>query len=651
MVRLPSRQVHLDFHTSEHIPGVGHRFDAANFQEALKLGHLNSITIFAKCHHSWAYYPTCAGQVHPTLPAGFDLTGAMIDAAHAIGVRAPIYITVGWSATDANQHPEWRACNADGSYTTTTFDLHATPDKAKPHFSWINMCPSGDYAELIYAQTREVCERYPVVDGLFYDICFLQPCHCARCQVGMRQTGKDPEAYNQHKWETLARTCTAILRERHPEATVFFNGGAGLDRLWPHALQTHMEMEDLPTTWGGYDKMPPRAKFMSRCGKDYLGMSGKFHTAWGEFGGYKHPDAMRFEASAMLMYGARCSIGDQMPPDGRMDLETYRLIGEAYAYVEKAEPWCFDTAETARLGVYLSGDGIADEGLHKMLLEKQLDFNLVLPGEDLAAFDAVILPDCVRLSSQEAARLQAFAKAGGGILLTGRSAVADDQFQLDVGAEFLGAATFQSDYLQAGALLNTGWVTSPFLCYSPACRSRVTGGDVLATVREPYFDRTYGHFCSHQNTAYKLEPAAHPGAVRKGNIIWLAHDFCRQYHMHGAQIFRDTVINALRLIYRQPVLQVSLPSAGRARLALQKSEHRYVLHLLYGSPITRGRTQVIEDLPSIHRIPVRMRLEKPIRRAYLAPQMIDLPFEQAAGIVSLTVPELNCHQMIVLDQA
>ena len=35
------RQVHLDFHTSEKIPGIGSRFDKKQFQTALKTGHVN----------------------------------------------------------------------------------------------------------------------------------------------------------------------------------------------------------------------------------------------------------------------------------------------------------------------------------------------------------------------------------------------------------------------------------------------------------------------------------------------------------------------------------------------------------------------------------------------------------------------------------
>ena len=38
------RQVHLDFHTSECIDGIGKDFDKKQFQEALKAGHVDSIT-------------------------------------------------------------------------------------------------------------------------------------------------------------------------------------------------------------------------------------------------------------------------------------------------------------------------------------------------------------------------------------------------------------------------------------------------------------------------------------------------------------------------------------------------------------------------------------------------------------------------------
>ena len=42
-----SRQVHLDFHTSEEIKEIGKNFSKEQFQEALRIGNINSINIFA----------------------------------------------------------------------------------------------------------------------------------------------------------------------------------------------------------------------------------------------------------------------------------------------------------------------------------------------------------------------------------------------------------------------------------------------------------------------------------------------------------------------------------------------------------------------------------------------------------------------------
>ena len=80
MPPVPTRQIHLDFHRSEHIPGVGSRFSKAQFQEALQLGHVNLINIFGKGHHGWCYYPTVAGAVHPALqPFTKPHTATVID--------------------------------------------------------------------------------------------------------------------------------------------------------------------------------------------------------------------------------------------------------------------------------------------------------------------------------------------------------------------------------------------------------------------------------------------------------------------------------------------------------------------------------------------------------------------------------------------
>ena len=65
--------------------------------------------------------------MHPNLD--FDLLGAQIEACHEIGVKYPIYFTVGWSVYDAEIHPEWVNKNPDGSLMVsnqTAYDFNAS---------------------------------------------------------------------------------------------------------------------------------------------------------------------------------------------------------------------------------------------------------------------------------------------------------------------------------------------------------------------------------------------------------------------------------------------------------------------------------------------------------------------------------------------
>ena len=53
----------------------------------------------------------------------------------------------------------------------------------------------GSYAEHIYALTHEVCQRYKDLDGLFYDIIFVNEyCLCDECKAGMVKLGLNPES-------------------------------------------------------------------------------------------------------------------------------------------------------------------------------------------------------------------------------------------------------------------------------------------------------------------------------------------------------------------------------------------------------------------------------------------------------------------------
>src|SRR5580692_8845169 len=111
----PLRQIHLDFHTSPFIPDVASEFDPKEFARTFRRAHVDSVTIFAKCHHGMSYYPTKVGTMHPALK-GRDLLGEMIEALHREGIRCPIYTTVAWEEVVAHRFPAWRQLRRDGTF-------------------------------------------------------------------------------------------------------------------------------------------------------------------------------------------------------------------------------------------------------------------------------------------------------------------------------------------------------------------------------------------------------------------------------------------------------------------------------------------------------------------------------------------------------
>ena len=104
MTDFPVRQIHLDFHTPPDIPGVGEAFDSEDFAETLLRAGVNSINLFAKCHHGMYYYPTKIGTVHPELKG--DLFGSQMAACRKRGIRSCAYTTVVWNEDWADRHPE-----------------------------------------------------------------------------------------------------------------------------------------------------------------------------------------------------------------------------------------------------------------------------------------------------------------------------------------------------------------------------------------------------------------------------------------------------------------------------------------------------------------------------------------------------------------
>lgn len=650
------RQVNLDFHTSEMIENIGEKFNKEQFQAALKKGCVNSVTLFAKCHHGWSYHPTKTNEMHPHL--NFDLLGAQIEAAHEIGVKTPVYISAGLDEKTARCHREWLVRNKDESTMWAKDFTEAGYHK---------LCMSSPYLDYLIEQIEEVCKNYDA-DGIFLDIVGVQPCYCQSCIAERTAMGMDPydeKAVLEHAemvYKRYAEKTRAAVDKYKKGLPLFHNGGhIRQGRRDLAHYNTHLEIESLPTGGWGYDHFPFSARYCQGLDIEYLGMTGKFHSSWGEFGGFKHPNALRYEVSLAAANGAKCSIGDQLAPNGEMDMVTYDLMGRAYSELKEKEPWLDNVTAVADIAV-IAPEAYSRElstgqmtqvddsgsGVSRILLEGKYLFDVADFETDLDKYKVVILPDVIRADEKFAMKLKQFCQNGGKILATGKSALYEDknEFCLDLGAEWIKESPYRPDYFRPSVKID-GMGDTGYVMYGSGERVRCIGTE-LGARENPYFNRSYKHFCSHQHTPNSGEYGG-AGMTEGQDGIYIAWDIFNDYAVSGEIHLKQITVFALdRLLGERKTLITNLPAQGVATLMEQNS--RQICHLLYASPVKRGNgVEIIEDILPVYDVSVSIRTDKNISRVYLAPQMEEIPFTYENGRVTAQIKKLECHQMAVFE--
>jgi hypothetical protein len=671
------RQIHLDFHTSEQIAGIGSAFDAELFVDTLMRAHVDSVTCFARCHHGWLYYDSALNpeRCHPHLSS--DLLRQQIAVCQQHGIRVPVYITVQWDHFSAEQHPEWLARDEQGRpFGGSTFD----------DGFYRRLCVNSPYRDFLKAHTREVLELFPV-DGFFFDIVHPLPCACRHCRTAMEELGMDPanlaqrQAFGAQTITAFKREMTAFVRQFNADCTIFYNAGhvGTRDRAIVDAF-THWELESLPSGGWGYLHFPIAQRYARTLGLDCLGMTGKFHTSWGDFHSFKNRTALEYECFRMLALGAKCSIGDQLPPAGLLEEPVYNLIGSVYSSVAQKEPWCRGARPLSDIGVLSPEEFVGSEevrlpqatmGVERMLDEAAQQFDIIDSQADFDRYRVLVLPDHISLDSTLAAKVQRYLDTGGALIATFESgltpakdgfAIADFGVMLnsdgprDAQGQLVRGRQYPSgdyaEYLRPGSTIGVGLAATEHVMYMRGTDVQATPDtEVLAETVASFFDRTYRHFSSHRQTP-SSGTVRGPAIVRRGRAIYCAHPLFSQYAQNAPRWCKQLILNVLQLLLPEPLLRHNGPSSVFATVLEQPAEKRLITHVLHYIPERRGFDfDVIEETIPLHDLTISVRSARTIRRVASTPEGVELPFTMEGERVTFTLPRLDGHQIMALEYA
>ena len=668
------RHIHLDFHTSEAISGIGANFDPDEFGDTLLEARVNSITCFARCHHGWIYYDSKAHpqNIHPHLQR--NLLKEQIEACHARGIRAPIYTTIQWDHLSATQHLDWLALQEDGSYQGNGM--------YEAGF-YRRLAVNSPYMDYLKAHVKDIFESLPV-DGFFFDIVHALDDSSVWTTLAMVEAGLDPSdadarlKYGQVVINNFRNEMTAWVRQFSDDATVFYNRG----HVGPHSRSnasafTHWELESLPSGHWGYIHFPLTMRYARTLGLPCLGHTGKFHTAWGGFHSFKNQEALEYECFRMMAHGAGPFVGDQLPPDGRIEEHVYNLIGKVYRQVEAKEDWCVDAEAISDIAVMTPeeyapldsrGGQESISGIHSMLQEAGHQFDIVDSQSDFSGYKVLILPDDIPVDAALKSNIDTYLAGGGSLIASFESGMNAEksEFVLDAfgvnlvdegprdrfGELVRGRVYERGDYCEyivPQGEIGVGLPPTEHVIYIRGTAvSAEADATVLADITSSLFDRTYEHFCSHRQTPSSGQSAG-AAVVRKGNAIYFSSPIFTQYYHLAPQWCRTLFLNALEMLLPEPVVRHGGPSTLEVTYNGQTARGRRVLYLLHYIPIRRSKIDIIEDVIPIYNVPLSIRADKTIHSVRLAPSGQVIDFQSVDVRVKFTVPEVIGHQMIELN--
>ena len=123
---------------------------------------------------------------------------------------------------------------------------------------------------------------------------------------------EDENAVEAFSREVMLRVAREIQQIAGTERHLYFNG---MPVYAYRGLDTHIELECLPSGGWGYDFLWSSAAYARSLQRTVLYMTGRFQAGWGDFGGYKGRDSLENDVFDALCNNLLPSVGDHMRED------------------------------------------------------------------------------------------------------------------------------------------------------------------------------------------------------------------------------------------------------------------------------------------------------------------------------------------------
>ena len=699
----PMRKVHIEYHTSRHMPRLAERFNADEFGDRLLEAHVTGATVFAKDMYGYSYYPSKCGPMHPNL--SFDLLEAQVAALRKRKISVLAYYMTTWNPELADRHPEWLVVHQPGAKSRPKLDeisaeqkafkggitpdvarrresepppkTDATPSEEKGFraYMWKFCLGQEEFVKGELAHIKEIVSRYEI-DGLWIDGDGPSTCYCDECVRQLREKGVDPfdgGAQHNHKVAlnySFLKRIREVVKEARPSCLMCpqNQGSYGLAKRAQFIDYTDHEALFTDAVHYGYHYFPTMIRYARGFGIPIYGLTVCYKDFWADFGGLKLPAQLHTEVATYVAQGARCDIGDQVHPNGQLDPAVYHVIGQAYRHIERLEPYLEQAVPVTEAALLASGGDLETPcnemnfGWVKLLTESRIMFDIVerdTKWEERYAL--LILPENLWVDQAMVGRLQAFISAGGAVVATHRSGLpagTEKSWLEPYGLHYDGMSPFTPAYMVPRVNF-TGEIPSyAYALYEGASQWRVESPAItLAVLGEPLFQRSPEHYNSHSQTPFD-HTTSYAALARSGRVALVAFPVGQGYYNQGFWIYRRAFQKALSEVLPVPLVQSDAHISTELSLTHQAAKpnagrkERYLMHIINYSPVRRTpkHTDFYEDPVPLANVMIRINLPLRVSTATALYAGQALAVRRAAGGgVEVLVPRVDIHEVVCFE--
>jgi hypothetical protein len=633
--------LHFDLHPSDTDTALGADVNAAMAGSLLDRIRPDYVQYDCKGHVGWAGYPTKVGWTAPGIKN--DSLAVWRKATRERGVGLFIHYSGVWDSQAIVHHPEWARLDAQGQ-----IDPQATS-------------VFGGYKDgLLVPQLKEAVAAYDL-DGLWVD----GECWGARLDYSpaalaawTRETGfadapEKRDEPNWLEWKAFNRRGFEKYLSSWVDALHAFKPGLQITSNWMYSSFAPKPVEaKLDYLSGDYspslsvDRARVEARYLASTGMPWDLMAWGFDKNRDLGWSIKPAVQLMQEAAVVLMQGGGFQIYHTPTRSGFISDAIVGQLEKVAAFCRARQAASFQSRTVPQVALLLSSESHWDvsdnifapsggefdalEGALHALLELGYSIDILAEHQlqpRLGEFPLVVVPDSPKLTPEFRQALLAYAERGGSLLLLGEKCAR--LFSSALGATLDGRPRKITAELAA-----------------PTGPVNVDGRwqDIILTTA-----RTAGLRHPTRDTRKDGTAAASITAYGKGRIAAvygpLADIYFRGHHpavrtFLGAlakELFPSPAVR----VEGPPVLDISLRTTAKGALSV---------HLLNRSNLPLSERFNFSDYISpVGPVIVEIKTAAKPKRVVLAPENTELKWEWKTGLLRVTVPKIEIHEIVVVE--